>query len=436
MRLLRTSEEIMKVEIKPSRAIGSVKVPSSKSMAHRLLICAALADGVSKISGISSCEDVSATLDCLKSLGIEYEECDGEITVFGKDISRVTPTSPLNCRESGSTLRFLIPVALLSGKTTLFYGEKSLFRRPMSVYEKLCAECGMTYINDGSSIAVKGPLDGGSFEVVGNISSQFISGLLFALPLCKRDSTVKIISAIESRSYIDMTIEALRSFGVTVSWSDEHTLFIKGNQRYTPKSLCVEGDWSGAAFPDALNLFGGSVTLLGLNPDTIQGDRVYKRYFDMLTAGVPSIHIGDCPDLGPILFAVAAAKCGGIFSGTKRLKIKESDRAAAMAEELSKFGATVAVHEDSVVVYPTDFHAPTETLYGHNDHRIVMALSVLLTVTGGEIEGAEAVSKSYPEFFSHLDSLGIEVISGDVSGMREKMKNSTSRRSLFDKPAK
>ncbi len=410
MHLSHVSEEKMRIEIKPSRAYGSVRVPSSKSMAHRLLICAALADGVSKISGISSCEDVSATLDCLKSLGIKYEECEGEITVFGKDISRVTPTAPLNCRESGSTLRFLIPVALLSGKTTLFYGEKSLFRRPMDVYEKLCRDCGMTYINDGDSIAVKGPIEGGNFEVVGNISSQFISGLLFALPLCKGDSTVKIVSAIESRSYIDMTIEALRIFGVSALWRDEHTLFIKGNQTYRPIDTCVEGDWSGAAFPDALNLFGGEVSVEGLNPDTIQGDRVYKRYFDMLLAGVPSIHIGDCPDLGPILFAVAAAKCGGIFSGTKRLKIKESDRAAAMAEELSKFGTSVALHEDSVVIYPTDFHTPTGPLYGHNDHRIVMALSVLLTVTGGEIEGAEAISKSYPEFFSHLTALGIEVI--------------------------
>lgn len=410
MRSPHISEEKMRVEIKPSRARGSVKVPSSKSMAHRLLICAAMANGVSKISGITGCEDVSATLDCLSALGVRVEIDGDTVSVFGTDLRCVTPNAPLNCRESGSTLRFLIPAALISGKTTLFYGEKSLFRRPMSVYEKLCRDYGMTYINDGDSIAVKGPLTGGVFEVVGNISSQFISGLLFALPLCRSDSTVKIVSAIESRSYIDMTIAALKVFGVTVSWRDEHTLFIKGNQSYTPKSLCVEGDWSGAAFPDALNLFGGSVTLLGLNLDSIQGDKVYKRYFDMLLAGVPSIHIGDCPDLGPILFAVAAAKCGGIFSGTKRLKIKESDRAAAMAEELSKFGATTAVHEDSVVIYPAKFHAPSEPLYGHNDHRIVMALSILLTVTGGEIEGAEAVSKSYPEFFSHLEALGIEVV--------------------------
>ena len=399
----------MKVEIKPSYAKGSVRVPSSKSMAHRLLICAAMADGVSTVRGISSCEDVTATLNCLTSLGIRAEKCGDDVTVWGADFKSVTPTAPLDCHESGSTLRFLIPAALVSGKTTLFYGEKSLLRRPMDVYAKLCLEKGMTFINDGDSIAVKGPLSGGIFEVVGNISSQFISGLLFALPLCKEDSLIKIVSAIESRSYIDMTLEALKIFGIEAYWKDEHTLSIKGNQSYRSTDVSVEGDYSGAAFPDALNLFGGDVKLLGLNPESIQGDKVYKKYFDMLNAGVPSIHIGDCPDLGPILFAVAAAKYGGIFSGTKRLKIKESDRAAAMAEELEKFGASVAVHDDSVVIYPIDFHAPKSTLYGHNDHRIVMALAVLLTVTGGEIDGAEAVNKSYPEFFSHLECLGVSV---------------------------
>ena len=142
---------------------------------------------------------------------------------------------------------------------------------------------------------------------------------------------------------------------------------------------------------------------------SLQGDSVYKKHFELLSSGVPSIHIGDCPDLGPILFAVAAAKCGGVFDGTKRLKIKESDRAAAMATELKKFGVSVSVYEDSVVVYPVDFHAPCEELYGHNDHRIVLALSVLLTITGGVIDGAEAITKSYPSFFDDLAALGIEV---------------------------
>ena len=204
-------------------------------------------------------------------------------------------------------------------------------------------------------------------------------------------------------------MDALRSFGVSAVWQDEHTIYIRGKQRYKPSEVTVEGDYSGAAFPEALGLFGGEVTVLGLREDTIQGDSVYRKYYDMLVRGVPTIHIGDCPDLGPVLFAIAAAKNGGIFTGTRRLKIKESDRAEAMAEELKKFGTSVSVYEDTVVIYPAEFHAPTEELCGHNDHRIVMALSVLLTLTGGVIDGAEAVSKSYPAFFENLSSLGIEV---------------------------
>jgi 3-phosphoshikimate 1-carboxyvinyltransferase len=204
-----------------------------------------------------------------------------------------------------------------------------------------------------------------------------------------------------------LTVNAVKKFGITAEWVDEYTIKIPGKQKYMPTEITVEGDYSGAAFPDALNLFGGEVCVLGLAPDSIQGDSAYKRYYEMLNRRVPSIHIGDCPDLGPVLFAIAAAKFGGVFSGTKRLKIKESDRAAAMAEELKKFGTSVSVYDDSVVIYPADFHAPTETLSGHNDHRIVMALAILLTLTGGEIDGAEAIKKSYPEFFDSLKSLGI-----------------------------
>ena len=228
------------------------------------------------------------------------------------------------------------------------------------------------------------------------------------------DSTIKITPPIESRSYIELTIDALRSFGVDICWSDEHTLKIAGNQKLIPADVTVEGDYSGAAFPAALNLFSGEVMIDGLREDTIQGDSVYKKYYDMLKSGAPTIHIGDCPDLGPVLFAVAAAKNGGVFTGTKRLKIKESDRAAAMADELKKFGTSVSVYEDTVVIFPAEFHAPKEVLFGHNDHRIVMSLAVLLTLTGGEIDGAEAVSKSYPEFFMHLSQLGIEVTQYEI----------------------
>ena len=399
----------MKIRINRGTARGTISAPPSKSMAHRLLISAAMCEGESVVHGISTCEDVLATLDCLRALGIECIQDGDDVTVRGKDPRNMHPTAPLKCRESGSTLRFMIPIAMRSGQTAVFYGAGGLMSRPMSVYENMCRERGLTYVSDGESIVVKGPLSGGEFTLPGNVSSQFISGLLFALPTADEDSTIRILPPIESRSYIELTMDALRSFGVSAVWQDEHTIYIRGKQRYKPSEVTVEGDYSGAAFPEALGLFGGEVTVLGLREDTIQGDSVYRKYYDMLVRGVPTIHIGDCPDLGPVLFAIAAAKNGGIFTGTRRLKIKESDRAEAMAEELKKFGTSVSVYEDTVVIYPAEFHAPTEELCGHNDHRIVMALSVLLTLTGGVIDGAEAVSKSYPAFFENLSSLGIEV---------------------------
>lgn len=404
----------MNVIIKKSSASGRITAPPSKSMAHRLLISAALSDGVSRVRGISNCEDVLATIDCLRALGIKAERDGNDVVVEGKSFREVKPQAPLECRESGSTLRFMIPLAALSGHTTVFYGAGRLMKRPMGVYENLFADKGLTYISDGESIVVRGPLKGGEYSIVGNVSSQFISGLIFALPLADGDSVIKITTPIESRSYINLTINAVKEFGIEVEWKDEYTITIKGNQTYHACEVTVEGDYSGAAFPDSLNLLGGKVEVAGLNPNSIQGDSVYKRYFEMLDGGVPTIHIGDCPDLGPILFALAAAKFGGVFDGTKRLKIKESDRAEAMAAELKKFGTSVSVYDDSVVVYPAEFHAPTEVLSGHNDHRIVMALAILLTLVGGEIEGAEAISKSYPEFFEQLRSLGVTVIESNA----------------------
>lgn len=404
----------MNVKIQKGTPSGRIFAPPSKSMAHRMLISAAMASGTSKISGISDCEDVAATINCLKALGAVIKKCGTDVTVTGVDMTSAVPRSTLDCNESGSTLRFFLPIALLSGKNVLFTGAKSLMRRPMQVYEEICDKKGFTYLADGESIAVRGPLKPGEYEVVGNISSQFVSGLLFALPCLASDSKIKIIPPIESRSYIDLTIEALSLFGIEIRWADETTLYIKGGQKYRPADLTVEGDYSGAAFIEAFTLFGADVKVDGLNPDSTQGDKVYTSLFEMIKRGVPTIHIGNCPDLGPILFTAAAAKHGAVFTGTRRLKMKESDRAAAMAEELAKFGISVTVYEDKVVVYPVSFHAPNETLCGHNDHRIVMSLATLLTLTGGEIKGAEAVKKSYPSFFDDLRRLGIEVTEYDT----------------------
>lgn len=399
----------MKLRIEKGKAKGEIKAPSSKSMAHRLLICAGLCQGKSSVGEIPKCDDVLATMDCLEALGANLELKGDDVTVLGSNVKEAKPRKALFCRESGSTLRFFMPIAMLSGNVTAFEGVSALMARPMAVFESLFAEKGLLYKKEDNKIIVCGPLRGGEYNIPGDVSSQFISGLLFALPLAEEDSIINITTPLESRPYLDLTVCALNEFGVNIEWADANTIKIKGNQAYKPTAVTVEGDASGAAFPDSLNLFGGNVKLTGLKEGSIQGDAVYPVLFDELEKGKPTISLADCPDLGPVLFAIATAKNGATFTDTKRLKIKESDRASAMATELQKFGAKVTASENSVIIDSGEFHAPKETLSGHNDHRIVMALSILLTATGGEIDGAEAVSKSYPEFFEHLRKLGIEV---------------------------
>ncbi len=399
----------MKVKINKGKAKGFVKAPPSKSMAHRLLICAGLSEKECVVHGISESEDVLATLDCLTTIGVKWQRKEDTITVQGVDITKISAESILNCRESGSTLRFFVPICLVSGANAVLSGSERLMERPMGIYENLCKEKGMIFSKDKTTLMVKGPLKPGNFKMAGNVSSQFISGLLFVLPLLSKDSTLTITPPIESRSYIDMTMAALAQFGVETVWQDENTIYIKGNQKYSADEAYVEGDYSNAAFFEALNVLGGNVQIGNLSPSSIQGDRVYSKMFEQLKEGTPILNISGCPDLGPILFAVSAAVNGGVFSGTSRLKIKESDRGQVMAEELKKFGVSASLYDDEIIIYPTKFECPKEALYGHNDHRIVMSEAVLLTLTGGIIDGAEAVIKSFPDFFEKLASLGIEV---------------------------
>ena len=373
-----------------------------------MLISAALAEGESVVHGVPFCDDVLATIDCLTALGAKFTVDGDTIRVSGTNPHNSAPTAALSCRESGSTLRFMVPLCLLCGKNIMLTGAPSLMRRPMGAYESLSRDKSFTFLHDESSIILRGPLSAGNYRIAGDVSSQFITGLLFALPLVDGDSTLDIIPPVVSRPYIDLTLSALEEFGIVIDWKDDHTLNIRGNQKYIAHETTVEGDYSGAAFLEALNLIGGKVDVKGLRADSLQGDRVYQTLYKQLECGIPTIHIADCPDLGPILFALAAAKHGGIFTGTSRLRFKESDRAECMAEELKKFGTSVTIHDDSVIVYPADFHTPAEILCGHNDHRIVMSLAVLLTITGGTIDGAEAISKSFPDFFSELGELGIE----------------------------
>lgn len=401
----------MRVEITPSRLAGGITAPPSKSMGHRMLICAGLAEGKSRITGISDSEDMLATLDVLEGLGATYTKMGDVVEITGVDPRRARPTEALDCRECGSTLRFFIPICLLSDTPMTLTGSPRLMERPLGVYEGLCAEQGLFWHTqrDTHRLTVGGRLRGGELTLRGDVSSQFITGLLFALPLCDTDSVLHILPPLESRPYIDLTLSALALYGVQAEWQDELTLLIKGGQTYRATHAEVEGDYSNTAFFDALSLLGHDVTVEGLRSDSLQGDRVYRDIYPLLQEGTPTVSIADCPDLGPVLMALAACLHGATFTDTRRLRIKESDRGTAMAEELAKFGVRVEVEEDTITVDAHGFHAPDAVLSGHNDHRIVMALCTLLTVTGGILEGAEAVRKSLPSYFELLKSLGCEV---------------------------
>ncbi|MBE6728507.1 MAG: 3-phosphoshikimate 1-carboxyvinyltransferase [Ruminococcaceae bacterium] len=398
----------MTVTITKGVANGRIYAPPSKSMAHRDLICAALSAG-STVKRIDYSDDIKATLTSLAALGADVKINGSTVYIGGLDPFNPKHPEKLYCHESGSTLRFLVPLCLLSGKETVLSGKERLFERPLNIYEDICRKQGIYFKSEKSSLTVKGVLNSGKYEVAGNISSQFISGLLFALPLLAEDSIIDITGALESASYIKLTLKALGDFGIRVTRTDETTFLIPGSQRYKARELAVDGDYSNAAFLESFNLFGGNVMVEGLSEESFQGDRVYREHFKTLCESSPTIDLADCPDLAPILFAVAAAKNGGVFTSTARLRIKESDRAVTMQQELAKFGIDVMVEENRVVVKKGELHRPVSKLLGHNDHRIVMALSILCSLTGGTIIGAEAVNKSYPRFFDDIKGLGVNL---------------------------
>ena len=327
----------------PCKLRGTVDAPPSKSMAHRYLIGAALSGQVCTLTGVDYSEDILASIDCLRSLGAEISTDDDRVTVDPAGFMKPDTAPVLECRESGSTLRFFLPLALCFGKPVTLRGSERLFERPLGVYEDLCRENGFDFSKGTNSVTVCGNLKSGTYRLRGDISSQFITGLLFALVLLGDDASVEILPPFESRSYIDLTISALRSFGADVSFTGEYTLSVRRSPMHAFSGR-IEGDYSNAAFLDAFNHIGSDVTIGNLNPDSLQGDRVYADYFRKISAGTPTLDISDCPDLGPVLFALAAMKNGAVFTGTDRLKAKESDRGAAMHH--TEAGA--AVHLPSV----------------------------------------------------------------------------------------
>lgn len=398
----------MKIEIKPSTLCGEIIAPPSKSIAHRFLICCALSRGECRINGVSESEDMKATIGCLSSLGANVQREGDTVTIFCGLNPKKEVT--LDCIESGSTLRFMIPVALASGADKItFKGSERLIARGVEVYEEVFANKGVRIEKDKNEIVVSGTLESGNYVLRGDVSSQYVTGLMLSLATLNSDSTIEILPPVESRPYIDMTIKVLEKFGVKIEETEKNKFFVKGGQRFASGAYDVEGDWSNGAILFALNAFGSNVAVSGLDENSVQGDKVCVEIFRALEKENAVIDLSDCPDLAPIAFVVAAEKNGATFTGTERLKIKESDRAAVMAEELAKFGARVDVFDDYVVVHKAELHASSKEIRSHNDHRIAMSLAVLMTKYGGVLDGAEAVKKSFPDFFDVMKRAGAKV---------------------------
>lgn len=397
----------MKVKILPSKTSGEVSAPPSKSFAHRYLIGSVLSRGKCVIKKIADSDDISATLSCIEQLGGSVTKDGNTVTVIPTKEKQIE-NAVFDCKESGSTLRFFIPVVLATGaKNCTFLGSERLLARGIKEYEKLFENSDVTIKSDEKSIEVSGKLSAGNYEISGEVSSQYTTGMLFALSVLDGKSTLKITGNAESRAYVDMTIKVLKDFGADIAEPEKNFFEINGKGRLSPGEFTVEGDWSNAAFLIALSRLLGTISVSGLNENSVQGDRFSSVAFDALDGENAEIDLKDCPDLAPILFAYAAYKNGGRFTNTRRLRVKESDRANVMAEELKKFGANVKVYENSVEIEKTQLKPPIVPLCGHNDHRIVMALSVLAAVFGAEIDGAEAVNKSYPDFFRVIKKAGV-----------------------------
>lgn len=399
----------MKVKILPSKTSGEVSAPPSKSFAHRYLIGSVLSRGKCVIKNIADSDDISATLSCIEQLGGSVTKDGNTVTVIPTNEKQIE-NAVFDCKESGSTLRFFIPVVLATGaKNCTFLGSERLLARGIKEYERLFENSDVKIKSDEKSIEVNGKLTTGNYEISGEVSSQYTTGMLFALSRLTGKSTLKITGNAESRAYVDMTIKVLKDFGADIAEIEKNFFEINGKGRLSPGEFTVEGDWSNAAFLIALSRLVGTISVSGLNENSVQGDRFSSVAFDALDGENAEIDLKDCPDLAPILFAYAAYKNGGRFTNTRRLRVKESDRANVMAEELKKFGANVKVYENSVEIEKTQLKPPIVPLCGHNDHRIVMALSVLAAVFGAEIDGAEAVNKSYPDFFRVIKKAGVNV---------------------------
>lgn len=402
----------MRVTVSGNTLRGEVVAPASKSAVHRLLICAALADIPTTLKNVTLSQDIVATIDCLRALGAQITTNGDRLTVI--PLREARSGAVLDCGESGSTLRFLLPIAAALGGAS-FVGRGRLAQRPLSpLYELLC-DNGCTLSPQGQfPLRVSGGLTGARFVIDGGISSQFISGLLMAAPLLGHAVEVCVSGAVESRPYIDLTVAAMRRFGVEVT-EEQQTFFVPAARYTSPDTVTAEGDWSNAAFwlvADAI-ASASSLTVSGLDETSLQGDRAIRRIIEG-TQGlrVPlDVDVSQIPDLVPVLSVLAAGISGrSVIRNAARLRLKESDRLCSVHAMLTALGGRVTMGEDSLLIEGKGC-LRGGTVDACNDHRIAMAAAVAATICEQDviIEGAEAVRKSYPTFFKELAERGMSV---------------------------
>ena len=390
----------MDITVFPRKLNGIIPAIPSKSQAHRLLICAAFADCPTELLCPQTNQDIEATAMCLQALGADIRRtAEGYYVIPVKELPG---SATLPCRESGSTLRFMLPIVGALGINATFLLEGRLPQRPLSpLWEEMVRMGCQLSRPTASTITCSGKLRCGNYCIDGSISSQFITGLLFAITLMQEQCTLTVNGKLESKPYVDMTLEALRQFGV-----ESEGLAIKPNQRLrSPGTLTVEGDWSNGAFFLAAQRIGSQLTVTGLNPCSSQGDRQVQKILETIDSD-PVIDAANIPDLVPILSIAAACFRGAVFTNITRLRLKESDRVSTVVHMLQALGADAEATDNTLRVYPGEFHSCL--IDSHGDHRIAMSAAVAATAAAGPviIRGADCVAKSYPSFWDDYSRLG------------------------------
>ncbi len=402
----------MDIRITPGPLAGTVTPPPSKSIAHRAILAAALTNGTSTIQNVALSQDIEATLRCITALGGAWEREEDTLYVSGV-WHREWDTAALphlDCGESGSTLRFLIPLAVTLNNGGVFTGRGRLMERPQQPYFDIFDEKGISYEQKDGVLTIRGEWNAGKYRLPGNVSSQFVTGLLYALPLMEWESRIVLTSPLESRGYVDMTLDVLDRFGVRVEVLEDGFL-VPGDQVFQARDFTIEADWSQAAFWMAAGLLGNPVLTVGLSDQSTQGDRVIDEHFASFAWGTGrtvEIDVSNCPDLLPPLAVMAAFHDGTTrLINAARLRLKESDRLATVTKMLTALGGQVEEGPDWLAIPGTRF-LRGGTVDGANDHRIVMAAAIAATRCTGPVTilGAEAVNKSYPNFWEEYKRLG------------------------------